>query len=186
MTLFWSAQIECSFVSTLWHHPNLLGLARHELDFESHITIRAYRKILQAISVVYGDLGANLDFPTVVQCITEDMHAFEECGGLLGLDQVFTDGTYYPEGRLRPEPIIREYIRLLREYAIARGTDPLQAIKHYTRGRGHLQRNKLATKPTHPSVVGKIERCCCGRRCLISGWPAGERDTLNLTFTPER
>lgn len=184
MTLFWSHEIECSFVSTLWHAPQYLALAQHELDLKAHFSVTPYRKILEAIVLVHSEIGVDLDFTCVVHCVRE-MGVFEECGGLLGLDQVYTDNNHYPEGRAHPEPIIREYIRLLKEYAIARKTDPFQSVRHYTRGRGFLQRNKLATRPEHPAVIGKIERCCCGRRCMIAGWP-GEGGNLNLTLTPER
>ena len=85
-----------------------------------------------------------------------------------------------------PEVIFREYIRMFKAYAVARRANPFQSVKHYTRGSGFLQRNKLATKPSHPSVIGRVERCCCGKRCIISGWPAGEPDTLNLTLDLER
>jgi hypothetical protein len=184
ITRHFAPQIERSFTSLLWHAPQYLDMARSQLDFELHISIRAYRKILEAITIVYGDLGIDLDFPCVAKCVAE-LDAFDECGGLQGLDQVFTDADHYPEGRSRPEPVIREYIRMLKEYAVARKTDPYQVVRRYTCGRGYLQRNKLATKPTHPSVIGKIQRCCCGQRCTIAGWP-GEDGNLNLTLTPER
>jgi hypothetical protein len=183
-TLHWAAEIERSFTSTLWHHPEFLDLACRELDFTVHISISPYRKIIEALTIVFGDLGIDLDWTCVVHCVRE-LGAFDECGGLVGLNEIFTDCGHYPEGRQHPEAVIGEYIRLLKEYAIARGVDPLATVRRYTRGRGYLQKNKLATKPTHPTVVGKIERCCCGRRCTIAGWP-GEQDTLNLTLTPER
>ena len=183
-TLHFAVQIERSLVSVLWHHPQFLDLARHELDFSVHISVPAYRKIIDALIIVYGELGLDLDFPCVTQCIV-DMDALEECGGLLGLDQIFTDGGYYPEGRHRPEPIIREYIRVVKEYAVARQVNPFTAVRHFTRGRGFLQRNKMATRPSHPSVIGRIERCCCGKRCLLTGWP-GEEDVINLSLDLER
>jgi hypothetical protein len=183
MTLYFAPQVERSFVSTLWHAPQYLDLARHELDFELHISIPPYRKILQALIVVYGDLGLDLDWICVVQCILE-LGAMEECGGLPGLDEVFTDCGHYPEGRSLPEPTVGEYIRLLKLYAIARGADPYTPVKHYTRGRGFLQKNKLATTPAHPCVIGKIERCCCGKRCTIAGWPGEEG--INLVLNLER
>ena len=176
--------IERSFASLLWHHPQHIAAARRELDFALHISHPAYRKIIEAIENVYAKIG-EADWVCVLHCIRE-MGASEACGGLEGLNQVFTDGDRYPEGRTHPEPLFYEYLKLLKAHAVQRETDPYQSVRHFTRGHGYLKRNKLATKSTHPPAVGKIPRCCCGLPCVVAGWPAGEEDTLNLTLDLER
>jgi DnaB-like helicase N terminal domain len=182
-TFYWAVEIERSLVALIWHHPEYLAPARRELDFGAHFSVPAHRRILEAISLVHGEIG-ELDFTCVVHAVRE-LGAFDECGQSEGLNEIYTDGGRSYDGHRHPEIFFREYVRLLKMYGAARRTDPFTTVRRYTSGRGHLQRNKLATRPTHPAVVGKIRRCCCGKRCTIAGWP-GEEGTLNLTLTPER
>jgi hypothetical protein len=182
--LGWAVEIERAFVSLVWHHSEYLAAARRELDFQAHFSVPPYRKILEAIRIVHGEIG-ELDFPCVVHCIRE-IDAYDECGATEGLFEVYTDGGVCFDGHRHPEVFFGEYVRLLKLYAAARQSDPYQTVRRYTGGRGYLQKNKLASKPTHPVAVGQIQRCCCGKRCTIAGWPGGEEGTINLTLTPER
>ena len=183
-TLHWVCDVERAFVALVWHHPQYVALVSRELDFEAHISVPPYRQILKAISIVHGEIG-EADFVCVIHCLRE-LGAFEEAGGIAGLNEIYTDGGRCCEGYRNPEVFFREYLKMIKEYALARRANPYSSVKHYTGGRGFLQRNKLATKPTHPSVIGRITRCCCGKRCTIAGWPTGEPDTLNLTLDLER
>jgi hypothetical protein len=183
-TLYWAYDVERAFVALLWHSPDLIDTARQELDFDLCIVTPAFRTILQALLIVHGEI-AETDFVCVLHCIRE-MGTLEEAGGLEGLNDVFTDIGHYPEGRRKPDVIYREYVRLLKAYALIRAKNPYETLRHYTRGRGFLVRNKFATRPEHPCVVGKIPRCGCGKRCVIAGWPDGEGDGLNLTLELER
>ena len=105
------------------------------------------------ISVVYWEVG-DVDWASVVHALRE-INAIEQCGGLDGLNSIFTDGGYYPEGRTDPEPFVREYIRLLSDYAIQRQADPTKAVFRLAGGRGKVRPNKLARRDTDPSDVGE-------------------------------
>jgi hypothetical protein len=183
MTLDYVDEVERSTTSLVWHHPNLLPLLQQELDLGSHITNPVYRKIIEAVALVYGDEGvANWTFVLTAIC---EMGVFEQCGAREGLNDVFSDCGRYPEGYSNPEPFLQEYIRLLKEYALARKTDPYKTVRHYTRGHGFLQRNKLATKAEHPTCVGEVRCPRCGGTSKVAGWEADD-DRLNLKLEPAK
>jgi hypothetical protein len=154
-TLHWAVEIERSLLAILWWLPEFIGLVRRELDPSIHFTLPCHRHILEAISIAYSEIG-DVTWETVVQAILEMPGAFDECGGKEGLNEVFTDEGHYPFGPRNPEPIVAEYIRVLKNCAIQRGIDPTKPVLHYTVARGILQLNKLATKPEHPTITGKI------------------------------
>lgn len=182
-TMHYVDEYERATASLLWHHPELLPLLQHELHLESHVANPIYRKVIEAIALVYGEIG-EADWPCVLHAIRE-MGAFEECGGLEGLNAIFTNDSRYAEGRREPELFLRDYIRVLKEYALARKTDPYATVRRYTSGYGFLQRNKLATRPQHPSSIGQVRCPHCGRTAKVAGWEAGE-GKLNLKLEPER
>jgi hypothetical protein len=186
LALRWAIEAERSLVAILWHYPEYLGLVQRELDPNIHFTIPAYRYVLEAIAIV-GEKCSAVIWASVLECICEIPRAFEECGGKEGLNTIFTDEGRYPEGPQADlaEPILRDHIRFLKEAAIQRGVDPTQPVRHYTSGRGYLQKNKLATTDKHPVATGKIACAYCGRTSALAGWPEDE-DNLNLKSTRER
>jgi hypothetical protein len=183
LTLRWALEQERSVASIIWHYPEYLGLVQRELDPQIHFTIPAYRLVLEGIALV-DQKCATADWASVLQCICEIPGAFEECGGLQGLNAIFTDDNHYPEGPRADlvERILLDRIRFLKEAAVVRGVDPSQPVPHYTTGRGFLQKNKLATRPTHPVATGDARCAWCGRPNALAGWPEGEeRLALKLT-----
>ena len=182
-TLRWGKEVERSLVAIVWHHPHFLWLVRKELDPADHFTLPAHRYILDAISVVCSDHD-NVNWHTVVQAICEMPGAFEECGGKEGLNQIFTDDGHCPQGPCDPEPFVAEYIRFLKACAIQRGIDPGKPVLHYTVARGILQLNKLATKPEHPTITGKLYVPVPGTYSL-AGWPQGDSQ-VNIKGQLER
>jgi hypothetical protein len=171
-TLQWALEIECESLGLLWHHPHLIGLAQRELDPAIHFTLPHHRTVLEALSIVYREEG-HTQWALVVACVIE-LGGFEEAGGKEGLNTIFTGNNHYPWGvnAGEAEPILRYYITFLKQAAEIRGIDPSKPLNHYTGGHGFLQKNKAATKPTHPPVIGK--EYLFGHQFNVFGWPAGD------------
>jgi hypothetical protein len=151
------------------------------LDPDIHFLDPALRIVLEMLSVVYWQIGA-LDWASVIQALRE-VNEIEACGGLEGLNEIYTDGGHYPEGRLPQfaEAFVREYIQLLYDYANQRESDPTKPVYRFTGGKGKLRLNKLARCDSDPSDVG--EALICGRRYKILGWCDGNE--LVIKFYPE-
>ena len=79
----WCIEIELATVSTLWHQPQRLPDFLRVIDPQVHFTQPNLRHALDALTLSYGELGVDLDFPTVVEVIRE-LGTFDECGGLPG------------------------------------------------------------------------------------------------------
>jgi hypothetical protein len=174
-TLHWSHDVECAFIALLWHHPDYLILARRELDFSVHISIPAYRKILEAICIVHGEIG-EADWNCVLHCIRE-MGVLEEVGGIEGLSDAYTDRSHCYEGYRNPEVFFNEYIRLLKAYARVREVDPFKTVRRYT-GHGLLAKNKFTSRPGDPSAIGRLRCPCCGQALQLRGWRNGSEIKL--------
>lgn len=178
-TCLWQQEVEQSFVSTLWHHPEFIDVALLSIDPETHILNPVLRTVLEMICVVFWETGIT-DWALVLQALRE-IGAVEECGGLQGLNDVYTDNGHFPEGRKYPEPSVREYIRLLWYYQEQREQDPTKPVIRFSGGRGRLVPNRRAHRETDPSDLG--EALIGGRRYRIAGWRDG--DGLEIKFTPE-
>ena len=168
LTSYWADEIEMAVVSALWHNPHWIEFAARELDFSVHFSTPQYRTLLRAIWTIYNwtcfEGGPN--YASVVHLLRE-WNQFEECGGHQGINEIFAYA-YYNKGRA--EPILIDHIRLLREYAQARKTDPRKALRYYSGGRAIIRPNKLAkTEPT-PYVVG--EGVWGGIKFRVAGWPS--------------
>ena len=177
-TLHWAPEVERATLAIAWWHPHLVGIIQRELHPDIHFTVLQYRIVLEVLSIVFRQEG-HTEFQSVVACIIE-LGAFEECGGREGLNEILTDRNQHPWGvsQESAEPILRDHIRYLKEAAKIRGVDPTKPFIHYTGGHGFLQKNKAATKPTHPVVIGKAR--LFGHQFNLAGWSAGE--DVKLTF----
>ena len=131
------------------------------------------------ISLVFWEIGG-VDWATVVHAVRE-VDALELCGGRQGLNEVLTDGGYFPWGPREPEPLVQEYIRLLQDYAAQRQAASEKIPIHFTGGKGRIVPNKLARSDRDPSDVGQA--WIRGRRYRIRGWRDG--DGLDIKFYPE-
>ena len=178
-TCYWAPEIETSMVALLWHHPEFVDFVHLELDVELHFLSPALRIVLEAISVVYWNIG-DADWSTVVHAIRE-MGAIDTCGGVQGLNDIFTDGGRYYDGRTDPQPVVLEYMELLKAYGAQRQEDPTKIIPRFTGGKGRLWPNKTAKRATDPSDLG--EAFIRGHRYKIRGW--WESDGLSMKFYPE-
>lgn len=178
-TCYFAPEIERSLVSILWHHPRFIDFVHLSLDSDIHFLDPALRTVLEMLSVVYWQIGA-LDWASVVHALRE-INAIDQCGGLDGLNNIYTDNGHYPEGRTDPEPFVREYIQLLSDYAIQRQADPTKAVFRFTGGRGTIVPNRMARRENDPAYVG--EAWVRGRRYRIRGWT--NDDGLAISFYPE-
>jgi hypothetical protein len=170
ISFHWCHEVELATVSGLWHHPEFFELAHEELDFDLHFTVPKHRTLLRAIEAIYSwSCSEGIpNYTSVVHLIRETCQ-FEECGGHQGINEVF-DYAYYNAGCYQ-EVVLREHIRLLKEYAFARAIDPFKAVKYYSGGRATLRRNKLASHDRHSVIVG--EGIWEGVRFRVAGWPHG-------------
>jgi hypothetical protein len=177
-TLVWAVEIEVELLSLLWWHSHLIGLAQRELNPVVHFSVPHHRTVLEALSIVFRDEN-HCPWGSVVACVIE-LGAFDEAGGKQGLIEIYTSNNRYPWGISTEgaEPILRDHVRYLKRAAEIRGVDPTKPLLHHTGGHGFLQKNKAATKPTHPVVVGKAY--VGGHKFNVAGWPAG--DDLKLAF----
>jgi hypothetical protein len=178
LTLYWAPEVEVETLGILWWHPHLIALAQQKLDPAIHFTLPHHRTVLEALSIVFRDEN-HCPWGSVTACVIE-LGGFEEAGGKEGLTDILTSNGRYPWGVSAEgaEPILRDHIRYLKDAARIRGVDPTKPHLHYTTGRGFLQKNKLATKPQHPPVVG--EAYALGHKFKLAGWLAG--DGVKLTF----
>jgi hypothetical protein len=56
-TMYHAHEIERSLTALVWRHPDTLPLVRQELDFELHITLPGYRKIIQAVRLAFRKIS---------------------------------------------------------------------------------------------------------------------------------
>jgi hypothetical protein len=182
-TLQWAVEIELALVSAVWHHPEYVGLIQQELVLDVHLTLPCNRRVLESISILINDHDP-ITFETVVAVICELPGAFGECGGKEGLNGIFADEGRCPYGLREPEPFIKYYIGFLKDAALHRGVDPTKPLLRKTNAHGVLQLNKLATKPEHPTITGKIYVPVPGTYSL-AGWPRGESQ-VNIKGQLER
>jgi hypothetical protein len=174
-----SHQIERSLVSTIWHYPRFIDFVHLSLDPDLHFIDQDARIALEMISVVYWETGS-VDWTSVGHALAE-INAVELCGGLQGLNDIFTDDGHYPEGRSDPEPFVKEYINLMREYAIDRQSGVDTVPIRFTGGKGKIIPNRLAQRDSDPSDTG--EAWIRGHRYKIRGWHDGSG--LVIKFYPE-
>jgi hypothetical protein len=181
-TLYWAPEVEVETLGILWWHPHLIGVAQQKLDPAVHFTSPCHRTVLEALSIVFRDEN-HCPWGSVAACVIE-LGGFEECGGKEGLNAIFTSDGRYPWGISAEgaERILHDHVRYLKEAAIIRGEDPSKAHLHHTGGHGFLQKNKLATKSTHPVVVGEAQ--VLGHKFNLAGWPAGEGIKLTFELVP--
>jgi hypothetical protein len=177
-TLVWAPEVEVETLGVLWWHPHLIALAQSKLDPAIHFTLPHHRTVLGALSIVFRDEN-HCPWGSVVACVIE-LGAFEEAGGKQGLNEILTSSGRYPWGVSAEgaEPILRDHIRYLKEAAEIRGVDPSKPLLHYTAGHGFLHKNKVATKSTHPVVVGQAQ--VLGHKFKLAGWSAGDGVKLKL------
>jgi hypothetical protein len=166
-TFLFAPEIEQTIVSLLWHQPDRLPGFMRDLDPAVHITQPHLRKILEAISVAWGELGADLDWPIVIQIIRELGH-FEDCGGLEGLDEVYRAAEYGYSDRVLADQIFGHYLQMLRHYAQNRQADPPRKPDFFTRGALRLFPNKNKKSDSAPDAVGDGK--IAGKLYSASAW----------------
>ena len=163
----YSHEIEVSMVSMLWHHPEFIDYVHRELDLDLHFNDPSLKVVLEMISVVHWQ-GSVVNWTTVLQALRE-VDCVEHCGGLQGLNDIFTDNGHYPEGSgIYAEAIINDYIGLLREYGAARAQRSDEVPIRYAGGNGRITPNKAWRRDQDPTDIGNAY--IRGHRYLIRGW----------------
>jgi hypothetical protein len=182
---YFAPEIEQALVATVWQHPECFELVKAELDFDVHILSPPLRKILQAIELVYGDVGYDLDWACVVDGVRE-LGALEEVGGLQGLNTVFTDNNRYPYGKCGfsegAGPLVRFYIKCLKTYALNRQSDPSEQVPLFVGGKGWLKPNKNRRGDKSPHMTGPI--VLQGINFSMSAWKQAD-GSFTLSLRPE-
>jgi hypothetical protein len=175
MTFLFSPEIEEATVSIIWKHPERVAAFLRDFDPTVHLVQLHLRIIVEAINIAYGELGA-ADFPIVLQVVRE-LGQLGECGGIPGLNKVY-EASYYTS------PIFEEYLRLLREYAEHRQTDPLTPLHFFTNGKGTLYKNKNKTRPNDPDYIGPAK--VRGRSYRLRAWLCEDLgQVLNIMLDPK-
>lgn len=173
----WSIEIETATVSTLWHQPHRLPEFRRIIDPQIHITQPHLRHILEAIELCYGELGIDLDFATVVEVVRE-LGTFNECGGIEGLNQVYTGA----ETTLTTDHVFGHYVGMLQEYARARESHPPRRVTRFSGGKATLYLNKNKRSTRDPDYLGEAR--ARGHNYSLRGWLAPDLESVNVTMDP--
>ena len=154
-TFVFALEIEVATVSTIWLEPERCAEFLRVCDPLVHLTQPHLRIILEAVQIAYAELNA-ADWATVVEVVRE-LGAFEEVGGLEGLNTVYsaTEPSPNPVFRERvSNPIFDHHIELLQEYARTRQMDPPRPVARFSGGRGTARINKASHRPANPEYLG--------------------------------
>lgn len=184
-TFFFAPEIELSTVSILWHQPHRLGGFLRDLDPLVHLAQPYLRKIVEALLIAWGELGPDLDWATVVQIIRE-LGAFEQCGGIQGLDEVYSAAQYGFEDQARSDKIFGHYVQMLRTYAQNREADPPRVPDYFTRGVINLYPNENKKGAGAPDAIG--EGKIAGKLYRATASPQSDgtgRKFLKITLVPK-
>jgi hypothetical protein len=172
----WALEIETAAVSTLWQEPVRCSSFLREIDPLVHLTQPHLRLILEAVNLAYGELG-DADFATVVQVVRE-IGAFEEVGGLDGLNAVYSNAEHTPDA------LFAHYVETLKIYAAARNADPpRRPVTRFTGGKASLYLNKAKRRPNDPDYLGEARIRGHGYR--LRGWLCEDREAVNITLEPQ-
>jgi hypothetical protein len=149
-TFLFSTEIEASLVSILWRHPEFLPEFLKQCDPRIHLCQTHCQIITEAINLVDARVGAT-DFATVTQAVRE-MGRFDECGGLVGLNDVYSAH----EPTKHTQALFKHYVEALKTYAENRSKEPPKPTFVYIGGRGTLDpnHNRHSDKsPTHTGIA---------------------------------
>jgi hypothetical protein len=188
-TLLFAPEIELATVSILWHEPDRLPEFLRTIDLALHFQQPHLRIIIEAISLSYAELAVS-DFATVVQTVRE-LGGFAECGGLEGLNQVYSahepvqaiDPEYAAILKQQIDVIFADYLDLLGRYAITRQLDPPRPVYRFSSGRGTAYRNKVKRARRDPDFRG--EAIVRGRHYALSLDVSPDGDSINLSLEPK-
>ena len=147
-TFVYALEIEQALVSVLWRKVTLMECFLARCDPMVHLSQPKLRIIVRAIQLAYGELGADLnceinplegssDWPVVVTVVRE-LGGFDECGGLAGLNEVYSAHEPTPYS----SQIFGDYLRLVCDYALARQEQSAPRVCVFSGGRGTLYLNK--------------------------------------------
>jgi hypothetical protein len=179
----WAIEIEVATVSTIWHQPELCAEFLRVCDPLVHLTQPHLRIILEAIGIAYGELNA-ADWATVVEVVRE-LGQFEEVGGLEGLNAVYSATEFNPDPVFRQrvsDPIFKDHVKLLQEYARHRQMDPPCPVHWFSGGKANLYLNKTKRQPTDPDYLGSAK--VRGQNYRVRGWLGLDRQSVNLALDP--
>jgi hypothetical protein len=187
-TFTYAPEIETNTVSILWHEPDRLADFLRLVDPQTHFVQPHLRIILEAINIAWGEL-ASADFATVAQVIRE-LGKMEECGGLEGLNQVYSAGepiraTNAEDAailRKQVDVILADYVRMLQAYAENRAIDPARPIYPLTGGRGRAIRNKLKRFSGQPDFIG--EATIAGKKYKMRLDVSADGNEAQFRFNP--
>jgi hypothetical protein len=175
-TFYFAPEIETNAVSILWRRPEWLPEFLQRFNPEIHIQQPHLRTIIEAINIVYGDLGVS-DFAAVTQCVRE-LGRFEDCGGLDGLNAVYL--AHEPTEHTRA--VYRHYLEMLETYAKARGSDHAFPVARFSGGDGVLTPNRIQRRDTEPAFLGEFK---VAGKSYRAGAYLGELGSLKIRMLPK-
>ncbi|MGD0181212.1 MAG: hypothetical protein ABSC15_15480 [Terriglobales bacterium] len=188
-TFLFAPEIEEAAVTMLWRQPDRLGQFLRELDPAVHITQPHLRYLLEAIDLAWRELGA-VDFATVVTVIRE-LGRFEDCGGLEGLSELWSNGDCHVASP-KEDPAIAEdrfnriflhYIEMLKTYALARKSDFHFSVTRFSSGGGELRPNKNKRRDTDAAFVGEVN--VAGKLYRTAAYFSTDLGSIRLVLLPK-
>jgi DnaB helicase-like protein len=169
---YYAPELERAIVSLCWHRPENLPKVLQALDPAVHLKEPHLRLILEAINLVYRELGAT-DWATVIDYLRQQ-GKLAECGELVGLDEIY---------RLEPCPaLLSYYIELLKDYGALREGAPLAPTLRFNGGQGQIFNNKAKKTQREPDVIGVV--AIASKAYELKGWMA--TDSLGQVFIQTR
>jgi hypothetical protein len=172
-SFIFAPEIEVATVSLLWKQPERCAAFLRDLDPAVHLTQPHLRHIVEAVTLAYRELGC-ADWATVAGVLRELKH-FEDCGELLGLNEVYCAAEITPNS----DQIFTHYVSMLQAYALGRELN--QPVFRFNRGEIKLVPNKIKRSESAPDFIGTGK--VAGRLYRAAAWTSA--DGLSISLIPK-
>jgi len=172
-SFIFAPEIEVATVSLIWKQPERCARFLRDLDPALHLSQPHLRYIVEAVALAYSELGC-ADWATVVGVLRELKH-FEDCGELLGLNEVYSAVEITPVS----DQIFDHYVSMLQSYAL--GREKNQSVYRFNRGDINLVKNKVKRIESAPDFIG--EGKVAGRLYRAAAWT--NTDGLSISLIPK-
>ena len=179
-TSHFAPEIEQAAVSILWHEPNRVTGFLRELDPALHLVQPHLRRIVEAVNLAWAELNV-ADWATVIQVVRE-LGAYDDCGGLEGLNSVYSIAEYRCD-KQKTDVIFTHYVDMLKSYAAARIDRIPIPQTPFTGTRATLSLNKVRRSAFDPDFIGRLRIAGVFYQAKI--WKATNGEFLNLDLRKE-
>jgi hypothetical protein len=152
-TLVFAPEIEAALIALAFAAPWRIGQIMRELDPAVHLSRPECRYLLEAIDIVYRELGAR-DFASVITALRESSQ-LEDCGGLEGVNAIVSEYRFGFSSQEAENEILGHYIEMLKAYAKARANQPPVGVYRFIRGDITLFKNQTSSSPSAPQWIGE-------------------------------